>query len=234
MIYLFAYLAGLLTLINPCILPVLPIVLASAMQGHRRGPLALAAGMTVAFVTFGLGVAVVGQSFGLTSNDLSRAGAWVMVAFGLVLLVPQLVQRFELATAGIASRADVGIGRVDQSTLAGQALTGVLLGAVWSPCVGPTLGGAIALSYQGESLMRAATIMLVFALGVSTVILVLAYGVRGPMHNKLRSFSRWSGPIMGLVLLFVGAGILSGANDQIEGWVLDRSPIWLQDFSVRY
>ncbi len=234
MIYFFAYLAGLLTLINPCILPVLPIVLASALQAHKRGPLALAAGMTIAFVTFGVGIAVIGQNLGLSSDDLARAGAWAMVAFGVVLLVPQFAQRLELAAAGMAAHANAGINQVNQSTLIGQALTGALLGAVWSPCVGPTLGGAIALSYQGESLIHAAAIMLVFALGVSTVILALAYGLRWPLHDRVRNLARWSGPIMGLALLIVGVGILSGATAQIEGWVLDHSPIWIQDFSVRF
>ena len=81
---LLAYAAGLLTLINPCVLPVIPIVLATALQASRLGPVVLAAGMSLAFVTFGLLVTSVGYSIGLTEEVLARAGAVLMIGFGLV------------------------------------------------------------------------------------------------------------------------------------------------------
>jgi len=86
---LFGYIAGLLTLINPCVLPVLPIILASAMQAGRYGPLAIAAGMCLSFVSIGMLVASVGHTIGLTEQLVSQIGAVMMMLFGLVLLVPQ-------------------------------------------------------------------------------------------------------------------------------------------------
>jgi cytochrome c biogenesis protein CcdA len=71
----FAYLAGLLTLINPCVLPVLPIVVASSLQADRRAPLFLAAGMSVSFVFLGLGVAAIGPGLGITEDVVSRTAA---------------------------------------------------------------------------------------------------------------------------------------------------------------
>ncbi|MGC9419829.1 MAG: cytochrome c biogenesis CcdA family protein, partial [Rhodovulum sp.] len=91
---IFGYLAGLLTLINPCVLPVLPIVLATSLQADRRAPLALAAGMSVSFVALGLGVATLGPALGITEDTVSRAAAVLMVGFGLVLLVPAFGARF--------------------------------------------------------------------------------------------------------------------------------------------
>ena len=73
--FVFAYLAGLLTLINPCVLPVLPIVLVSALNANRFGPIALAAGMSVSFVTFGVFVTAFGASIGLTQDTLAQIGA---------------------------------------------------------------------------------------------------------------------------------------------------------------
>ena len=96
-----AYGAGLLTLINPCVLPVLPIVLATALQASRYGPLAIAAGMCLSFVTLGMVVSVLGRSLGLTEETVSNAGAFLMVGFGLVLLVPRFSAGF--ATAARAS-----------------------------------------------------------------------------------------------------------------------------------
>lgn len=96
----FGYLAGLLTLINPCVLPVLPIVLATALQAGRMGPIALAAGMSLSFVTLGLLVSVAGRAFGITEETVSNAGAVLMIGFGLVLVVPRFSAGFATATAG--------------------------------------------------------------------------------------------------------------------------------------
>ena len=97
----FAYLAGLLTLINPCVLPILPIVLASALQVSRAGPLALAAGLSLSFVVLGVGVASFGRALGIDTDMVAFVGAILMVGFGLVMLVPQAAERFALATGGI-------------------------------------------------------------------------------------------------------------------------------------
>jgi len=83
---IFGYIAGLLTLINPCVLPVLPIILASALQAGRHGPLAIAAGMCLSFVSLGMLIAVFGHSIGVTEEVMSRTGAIMMMVFGLFLL----------------------------------------------------------------------------------------------------------------------------------------------------
>jgi cytochrome c-type biogenesis protein len=140
------YLAGILTLINPCVLPVLPIALASALQNDRNGPIWLALGMSVTFAILGVGVSAIGSSFGINEEDISRASAVLMMLFGLILLVPVFNNRFSLATAGLSSNADMTIGSMDQKSVKNQLLGGALLGAVWSPCIGPTLGGAISLA----------------------------------------------------------------------------------------
>ena len=125
-----AYGAGLLTLINPCVLPILPIVLAGALQASRWGPLALAAGMGLAFVTLGFAVIAAGHLVGLTEDRLAQAGAVVMMVFGLILLVPQASSGFALATAGFAGRADAGLRRSTLDGWQGQFLGGLMLGAV--------------------------------------------------------------------------------------------------------
>lgn len=232
---IFAYIAGLLTLINPCILPVLPIVLVSALNADRRGPAALAAGMSLSFVAFGVFVTAFGAAIGLTQYLLSQIGAAMMVAFGLVLLVPAFSQRFELAAAGLSSGADRRIDRFSPSGLRGQFLGGALLGAVWSPCIGPTLGGAIALASQGQNLTWVTLIMVSFALGVSTLILALGFSARETIRSRvgrLRRLSESSKPIMGAVFIGIGLIVLTGANHVIDGWLLDALPVWIQDLSV--
>ena len=231
----FGYLAGLLTLINPCVLPVLPIVLGSAVQANRHGPLALAAGMGISFVSLGLFVALAGRAIGLTPELLSQIGAVMMIGFGIILLVPRLSRGFETATAGMASRADSQLDTVDQSGLRGQFLGGILLGAIWSPCVGPTLGGAISLASQGQSILWSGLIMTSFALGIGTIIIALGYGTRELILSRqaaMRRIASAAKPIMGAVFLLVGLMIIFKINHVIEGWLLDILPYWLQDLSV--
>lgn len=233
--FIFAYLAGLLTLINPCVLPVLPIVLASAFNANRYGPLALAAGLCVSFVLIGVFITAFGASIGLTQDRLAQIGAVMMILFGIVLIVPQFAHRFEAATAGAASAADARIDQIDTSGLRGQFLGGMLLGAVWSPCIGPTLGGAIALASQGENLGYVAVIMLFFAFGVSTLILGLSFGAREAMRKrtqKLRGLAERSKSILGAAFVVIGLMLYFQLNHVIESWLLDVMPIWLQDLSV--
>ena len=233
--FLFAYAAGLLTLINPCVLPVLPIVLVSALNASRLGPVALAAGMSLSFVIFGVLVTAFGSSIGLTQDSLAQIGAVLMIAFGIILVVPMFARRFEMATAGIAAGADARINDVDASGLRGQFIGGLLLGAVWSPCIGPTLGGAIALASQGESLGYVTLIMCAFALGVSTLIIGLGLGAREAIQKRaqaLRGLASRSKPIIGATFLIVGAMLFFNVHHVIEAWLLDIMPVWLQDLSV--
>ncbi|PKP85085.1 MAG: cytochrome C biogenesis protein CcdA [Alphaproteobacteria bacterium HGW-Alphaproteobacteria-2] len=235
MIYLLAYAAGLLTLINPCVLPVLPIVLATALNASRWGPVALAAGMSVSFVVLGMLVATLGFSLGITEEVVAQAGAVLMIAFGTVLLVPQLAHRFELVTAGFSARADAGIGAVGGTGLRGQFLGGLLLGAVWSPCIGPTLGGAIALASQGESLGQATAIMTAFALGVSTLLLGFGYCTQGVLRRRrdwLRALAGRARAILGVTFVAVGVAILLKLHQMAEAWMLGVMPAWLVDLSV--
>lgn len=234
---IFAYLAGLLTLINPCVLPVLPIVLATALQSSRWGPVSLAAGMSVTFVVIGMLVAVFGRSLGIDDVTISRVGAIAMLVFGVVLLVPRLGDMFASVMGGVASHADQGLENVDRSSLRGQLIAGGLLGLVWTPCVGPTLGGAIALASAGENLMLAGAIMVFFALGVSTIILALGYGARSVILKRqalLRSLASKARPIMGVIFVAVGLAILFNLHKMAEIWLINVLPYWLQDLSVRF
>ena len=233
--FVFAYLAGLLTLINPCVLPVLPIVLAASLNASKAGPLALAAGMSVSFVVFGVFVTAFGATIGLTQDVLAQIGAVLMIGFGLILLVPVFARRFEMATAGVAAGADTRMNAMETGSLQGQFLGGLLLGTVWSPCIGPTLGGAIALASQGENLGYVTMVMVFFAMGVSTLIIGLGLGAREAIRKRtqaLRGLAERSKPILGVTFIVVGTALFLQWHHYVEGWLLNVMPIWLQDLSV--
>lgn len=237
MFLFWAYLAGLLTLINPCVLPLLPIIIASALQSSRLGPLALAAGLVVSFTVFGVSVTAFGHLIGLNEDSLNRIASVLMILFGLALLIPKAGMLLSNAAGPLATSAGTQMDKLQSGGLGGQALIGMLLGAVWSPCIGPTLGGAIGLAASGESLVQAAATMLFFGFGVATVLLMLAYGSREVLTSRQAHLSKWmpwAKPIMGVVLLLVGLTLFFHWNRYIEIWMLDAMPVWLQDLSVRY
>ena len=233
----FGFVAGLLTLINPCVLPVIPVAVASATATDVRAPIVMAAGMSLAFTALGVATASFGPAIGLTADAVAAAGAVVMILFGAVLLAPGLGERFALATAGVANAAAARMARGGDGGLAAPFAGGALLGAVWSPCIGPTLGGAIALAAQGGSLAWSAAVMLSFSAGVSTVFLALAYGTREAVRRRrdgLVALARWSKPAMGAVFVVLGAAMLAGLHHAAEAALLDLMPAWLQDLSVSF
>ena len=234
---IFGYIAGLLTLLNPCVLPVLPIILIAALNQHRLGPIALCAGLSITFVSLGLFIASLGPALGIDDTVVSKTASVLMILFGLTLLVPSFSRSFALAAGGASSTLANRTAGFDGHGLSGQFLTGILLGAVWSPCIGPTLGGAIALASEGNNITWAALIMLAFAAGVSTIILVLA-GVSREMLIKRRdamlNLSNKARPIMGVMLVALGLFIFFSLHHAVEAWAVNALPYWLQDLSVRY
>ena len=232
---IFAYGAGLLTLINPCVLPILPIVLAGALQASRIGPVAMAAGLGVSFVALGMVVLVAGRAIGLSAEMVAQAGAVMMIGFGAIMHVPQLSERFAFATAGVSSSADASITSLASGGWRGQFTAGLLLGAVWSPCVGPTLGGAISMASQGENLLRAGGIMVAFAFGIGTVVIALGYGASAILRRnqtRMIKFAAAAKPALGAVFILVGTALLLQWHHRVESWLLDIMPYWLQDLSV--
>ncbi len=234
---IFGYIAGLLTLINPCVLPVLPIILASAMQAGRHGPLAIAAGMCLSFVTLGMLIATFGHTIGLTEGLMSQIGAVMMMIFGTVLLVPKFDMAFATATASMSRSADESFSRMPITSTKTHFVGGLLLGAIWSPCVGPTLGGAISLASQGENLGWAFLTMLSFGLGISTVIVALGYGTQEAIRsrqNSMRGLAHRAKPIMGIIFLLVGIMIFFKFHHVIESWLVSVLPDWFQDLSTNF
>src|SRR6266851_3664265 len=100
---IFAFSAGVLSTLSPCVLPILPIVLGAAMARHRGGPAALAAGVAMSFTGIGIFVATVGFSLGIDTGLLRGVAAALLVGFGLVMLVPRLDEHFAVTAGRLSS-----------------------------------------------------------------------------------------------------------------------------------
>ncbi|MGC2126881.1 MAG: cytochrome c biogenesis protein CcdA, partial [Methylovirgula sp.] len=159
MTFALAFLAGILSMFSPCIVPLLPLVLGAAVSEHRYGPAALAAGVALSFTALGLFVATIGFALGLDGDIFRRIAAAILVLIGLVLMVPIAQVRLATAAGPMSNWTEQRFGGFVTRGLWGQFTLGLLLGAIWSPCVGPTLGAASILAAQGRNLPTVALTM---------------------------------------------------------------------------
>lgn len=231
-----SYAAGALSTLSPCVLPLLPILLFGVIEQHAWGPLALAAGLSVSFTGIGIFVALLGFGLGIDATMLRLGVAAFMVALGAVLLFPSLQNRLATAVAPVASAGQSLLDRLRPTGLGGQFILGILLGAIWSPCSGPTLGAAIGLAAQSETASRAALVMAIFSLGAATPILALAYGSRHAILARRAAMARLSHLgklVMGSALIAVGVFILTGLDRVVEAALTSAMPDWLVAVTTR-
>lgn len=234
---LLSFVAGLVTILNPCVLPLVPILIGSALGKSKLGPLALAAGLVTSFTTFGFGVIAFGYQIGLDEQLVRLIAGGLLALAGVVLLVPKAQAALSGATAPIANFGNQQLGRVSGDGAGGQFVIGLLLGLVWAPCVGPTLGVAIAAASSGSDLASSFLIFLTFGLGVATSILAFAYGSRRAMKDRrdtMVTLAKYGKPIFGIALLVVGTMVVTGFDKVIEAAVLGVLPQSVIEFTTRF
>ncbi|MBV9289189.1 MAG: cytochrome c biogenesis protein CcdA [Hyphomicrobiales bacterium] len=232
-----ALLAGALSALSPCVLPLLPLVLGAAASEARGGPFALAAGVAVAFTAIGLFVATAGFAIGLEGEAFRAAAAILMIAVGVVLMAPGFQARIAAAGGPVTAWADERIGAIPSRGAIGQFGVGLLLGAAWSPCVGPTLGAASALAAQGSSLRRVALIMLAFGLGAAAPLIGVGLASRQALahrRGRLIAGGKHAKTAIGVLMIALGFAIMSGVDKRIETALVDNSPQWLTDLTTRF
>ena len=215
--------AGGLTTLSPCVLPLLPLVVGSAMQGHRLAPVAMGAGMATSFALIGMALGALGPALGLDSDSVRIAGAALLISFAIVMLVPALGDRFSQWMLPIASQAQNASSRLDGRSLTSALLLGAVLGFVWSPCSGPLLGSALSLVASEGGVARG-----VFGLGAAMPLVAVAYASRsGFTRARDWLLARVEQVRRGFAVLLgaMGVAILTGAAKWVEARVLQ----WLPD-----
>jgi cytochrome c biogenesis protein CcdA len=129
------------------------------------------------------------------------------------------------------------LSRLNLDGLYGQFVAGLVLGGIWSPCVGPTLGAAIVLASQGRNLIGAALLMGLFGVGAAVPIIMLAYLSRSAMMNvrgKLMQAGKVGKIALGCAMLLVAFATITGADRPVEVWLVSHSPAWVTNMTTRY
>jgi cytochrome c biogenesis protein CcdA len=234
-----AFVAGLLSILSPCVLPLVPIVLATAVTAHPLGAFAVAGGLALCFTGLGLLLALArfGLGLGIDAGAFRLAAAVIMVGLGAVLLVPSWQARLAVAGGPVSTWADRRLGNFASSGLAGQFAIGLLLGAVWSPCVGPTLGAASLLASQGQDLPRVTLTMVIFGVGAALPLVLFGLLSRATLTRAragLMSAGKLGNGLLGAALAVTGVAILSGGDKRLEAALVAASPQWLTDLTTYF
>lgn len=225
-----AFLAGGLSTLSPCVLPIVPIAMGSALSAHRFGPYALAVGLAVAYAVAGTALASFGHVGQLDGKVVRLIAAMSLTLVGSQLLFTSLQDRIGVRFGRIADFGRNLMDKVPADSLAGQFVLGALFGLVWSPCVGPTLGAAVSLAAQGQHI--GVTILEMSAFGVGAAFPLLGIGLLSRKtfvraQGRLLSAGTVGKKALGVVTLSIGGVILLGADKKLEAWALSFSPDWL-------
>jgi cytochrome c-type biogenesis protein len=233
---LLAFFAGTLTVINPCILPLLPIVVAAAFANGKLGAAALLLGLIAGFATLGVLVNATGALFGVSETALRNSVAVLLLVFAAILLIPALERRFSNMVAPVGAAGANLAARASNYGIAGQFLVGILLGAIWAPCSGPSVGAALSLAAEAGGYFTAAVRMTAFALGAALVLFLVAIGARSLASRSggVMKVAPYAKKIAGGAFLLVGILMLTGLDKLIEARLLDFMPDWLVAFTTRY
>lgn len=229
-----ALVAGVAGVLSPCVWPLVPVVTSSAAVGGRSGPVWLAGGLAVSFAAAGTVLTLLLVNTGLDSEVFRYVSAVLLIAVATVLIVPGLAHHANLALSSLSARMGIG-GRGTSAAGSAPAQFGVgtLLGVVWLPCVGPTLGAAIALASMGQDMAVAFLVMLAYGAGTAGVLLVA-----GVASGRL--LRRWSGAasgaarigkqLLGWSLLVLGVLVLTGLDKVVEAAAAGFVPDWVFSF----
>lgn len=232
-----SFISGTLTTLSPCVLPLLPMIIGSAASEHRYGVVALASGLVLSFSVIGVTVASIGLTLDFDPSIIRYISASFLIVFGLLLLSQYLQDKLSALLSPVGSATQTKLAHLQLSGLAGQFLIGLSLGAVWSPCVGPTLGTAIGLASQGENLFQVSLVMALFGLGAITPMMIIGLLTRQQFtanKERLLTFAYWSKRIMGVAMLLIATLVLTGWDKQVEAYALEHLPESVIEWSVKY
>ncbi len=216
-----AILAGILTVLSPCVLPILPILVGRSLQSHRYGPVALVIGLVSGFAVAGslLGI---GASWVTGLANFLRYGAiLLLLILGILTLFPSWSYRlFSYLPLQQWAKERPRIG------LWGEFWLGTQLGLLWTPCAGPVLGGILVLAAVNHQMMSAFWLLLVYGFGAALPLLAIAYGGRKLSQRLLglRHHSVALQKVGGAIVIVTALSILLGWDVQIQLWLAPFFP----------
>lgn len=213
LLLLFALVAGAGTAITPCVLPVLPALLSASALGGRRRPVGIVLGLALAFTIAIVALASLVKGVGLAAGAARTVAVIVLVAFGVVLLVPKLAERIQAPLSRLGRFGPRSRGTGFWSGLG----VGAALGFVCAPCAGPILAAVTSVSASGGASARVVAVALAYAVGLSAVMLLYGLGGRAVLDRiRRRARGHTVERTLGVVLLITGVVMVTNLDVRFE------------------
>ena len=223
----FAFLGGIITVLSPCVLPVLPIIFSGSVADGRSRPYGIIAGFIFSFSLLTLSMTLIVRVFDIDPGILRLAAAVIIVIFAFVLIVPWFKEKFMVFVNALLNKRKMKSPSNSSSNgfFAGM-LTGFSLGAVWTPCVGPIMASVITLAISQSIDAGAVFITLSYAAGTSIPLFAIMKGGRGliqrfPALNRNLSKIQRS---FGVLMLVTGIALFTGLDRDFQSWILEAFP----------
>jgi cytochrome c-type biogenesis protein len=235
----FSFIAGLLTTLSPCVLPILPFLLGSALRKNKKAPLYMILGLATSFVVVGFTISRFGALLGLDGEQIRKGSAVILTVTSFFFLskkIQTIVSEKLTKFANIGNSAS-SQWKLDETSNLDSILLGGLLGVIWSPCAGPTLGVAISLASQEGATFEALKVMTVYAIGAAVPMLLISYGLRSffqKYQSKIIGFSENSKIFFGIILLLAGLFIFFEIDKTVEAFLLNYLPESWVDLITKY
>ena len=236
-IYVSAVLAGLLTSLSPCVIGALPFVVNSSLTKGRTAPIVLVVGLITSFISIGIIFTLTNRFLGLNQEQLRMVSAVLFILIGLSLIIEKITKKTAQLGSKISNWANQYANKADQKGLFGQFIIGSLLGFIWAPCSGPTLGYALTLVAKEGAILKAITIMGTFGIFAALPLLVIAYVSKQFFTRRMSSVQTMQDrakKVMGIFLILFGIATLTHFDRKLEAFILNNSPEFFIDIITKY
>ncbi len=226
----FAFLSGLVTILAPCIWPLLPIVLSASSAGksHTR-PLGVTLGIMLSFALFTLAISYLVRLFHLDPNVIRLLAVLILVFLGLSMIIPALSRITELWVSRISGKFGQRTS-VQTADFQGGFVTGLSLGIVWSPCAGPILASIATLAATGQVSLSVILVTLAYVTGVGIPLFLFAYGGQ-KVVGRTRFLSAYTGrvqQVFGALMLLTALAIYTNYDKVVQLKLLNAFPSYSQ------
>ncbi len=222
----FAFLAGIITILSPCILPILPIILTSSIGGVNTGksrPIGVVVGFILSFTFFTLFLSTIVRLSGIPSETLRFVSVFVIAGFGISLLVPKFQLLVEQLFSKLARFMPNNQGR---KGFGGGLLIGFSVGLLWTPCVGPILASVISLAITGTVTFDAFLITLAYSLGTAIPMFFILIGGQNVLKRVpwlLSNLGRIQ-KVFGVIMILTAIGIFFNFDRKFQTYILNTFP----------
>jgi cytochrome c biogenesis protein CcdA/thiol-disulfide isomerase/thioredoxin len=226
LLLIFAFIAGIVTILSPCILPILPIILSTTVGGvevGNRRAIGVITGFILSFTFFTLFLSTIVRVTGIPPDLLRQLSVLIIIIFGISLLIPNiqiLIEKMFSKLANFMPKSNT------DTNFTGGVWVGLSLGLLWTPCVGPILASVISLAISGAVNFSAFLITLAYSIGTAIPMFLIMIGGRG-LLNKLPWLVKNTGKIQkafGIIMILTGLAIYFNFDRNFQTFILNKFP----------